>query len=446
MMKNTRARGRSRLLWASLGMTMIACLSACGGGGGGSAQGAPSTSPAQPAADPRETSVTPSSTVRWQGGGFDGIGLAGITLASDGGVWALGGEGGLVGRPFLRKIGGANTCGTDGQRFLTELSARFERRQQPVSLTTARGGQFYAAFMGPGAVYVARIDEATCAVDASFGDKGVIGIPITGLVTVTNVVLQRDNADGILVAAIIPGQLLLRRFTGSGVWDSQFGTNGLATNPNADSFWVSSLAVARNGDILVSGAVSVPVAFQPALLKLNSKGLPVSAFGSGGVQRYPSLSIGTGNTGTLLIEDDRVIASVATGSSVSSQDFTSNDSQVAAIDLQTGQLKADFGTAGSLIWDWGYNNTEATAWWMPNGRGGYIGCGHVLKSLLLGQSASLVDITANGKPDTTVGYQGRRLIAGTNSATCAGLLRMPDGRLVVAANDGGQAVVMFFDR
>ena len=27
------------------------------------------------------------------------------------------------------------------------------------------------------------------------------------------------------------------------------------------------------------------------------------------------------------------------------------------------------------------------------------------------------------------------------AATCAGLLRMPDGRLVVAANDGGQAVV-----
>lgn len=83
---------------------------------------------------------------------------------------------------------------------------------------------------------------------------------------------------------------------------------------------------------------------------------------------------------------------------------------------------------------------------LPNGRGVYIGCGHVLKSLLLGQSVSLVDITVNGKPDTTVGYQGRRLIAGTNSATCAGLLRMPDERLVVAANDGGQAVVMFFDR
>ena len=42
--------------------------------------------------------------------------------------------------------------------------------------------------------------------------------------------------------------------------------------------------------------------------------------------------------------------------------------------------------------------------------------------------------------------KGRRLIAGTNDATCAGLSRLSDGRLVVAARDGGEAVVMFIDR
>jgi hypothetical protein len=141
-----------------------------------------------------------------------------------------------------------------------------------------------------------------------------------------------------------------------------------------------------------------------------------------------------------------VIVGVATGSSVATSDFNSNDSAVAAIDLQTGQLKPDFGNGGFLRWDWGYNSTEATAAWIPNGRGGYTGCGHVLKSLLLGQAVSLVDITANGQPDLTVAHQGRRLVTGTNSANCAGLLRMADGRLAVAANDGGQAVVMFFDR
>lgn len=444
MLKNSRKRSRSRLALACFGLATILGLSACGGGG--AEQGATNTATPSTPTDPRETSVTPSSTVRWQGGGLDRIGLAGITQSSDGGVWALGAEDGLYGRPFLRKIGGANACGADGLRFLSEIHTRFERRQGPVSLTTVQGGRFFAAFIGPGTMYVARFDEATCAVDASFGDQGVVGIPTTGLVTVTHIALERDGRDGVLVAAAIPGQVLLRRLTSNGAWDSQFGTNGLATNPNADGFSVASLAVARSGDILISGATGVAVAYRPAILKLNSNGLPVTAFGTGGVQRYPSLSLGTGNTDSLLIDGDRVIASVASGSSVASSDFNSNDSTVAAIDLQTGQLRTEFGTGGFMTWDWGYSSSEATARWIPNGRGGYIGCGHVLKSLLLGQSVSLVDITADGKPDTSVGYQGRRLIAGTNDATCAGLLRMPDGRLVVAANDGGQAVVMFFDR
>lgn len=444
MMKNSRKRSHSRLALACFGLASVMGLAACGGGGG--EQTATNTAPPVALADPRETSVTPSSTVRWKGVGSERIGLAGITQSSDGGVWALGAEDGLTGRPFLRKIGGANPCGADGQRFLSEIYTRFERRQGPVSMTTVQSGRFYAAFMGPGTLFVTRFDEATCAVDPSFGAQGVLSIPLTGLVTVTHMALERDHSDGVLVAAAIPGQVLLRRFTGNGVWDGQFGTNGLATNPNADGFSISSMAVTPTGDILISGSAALSVAYQPALMKLNSKGLPVTAFGAAGVQRYPGLNLGTGNTGTVMVDGDRVIVSVASGSSVASQDYVSNDSEVAAIDLQTGQLRTEFGVGGYMTWDWGYSNTEATAQWMPNGRGGYIGCGHVMRSLLQGQSLSLVDITADGKPDTSVGYQGRRLITGTNDATCAGLLRMSDGRLAVAARDGGEAVVMFFDR
>jgi len=427
---------RSLLVIALVGLLT---LSACGGGG--DAANAPAG-----AQDTRETSVTPTTTLRWQGGGFDGIGISGITQASDGGLWVLGAEGGLFGRPFLRKVEGTSRCGPDGQRFLSEIYTRFERQQLPSAPTPVQDGRFYAGFTGPGTVYVARFDETTCAVDASFGDRGVMSIPIAGLVTVTGITLRRDSRGGVLVAVSIPGQMLLRRLTAAGIWDDSFGTNGLATNPNPDSFWLGGLAIAPNGDILASGAVSIPVAFQPAILKLDARGAPVTAFGTSGVQRYPQLSLGTGNTGSMLVEADRVIVGVATGSSVATSDFNSNDSAVAAIDLQAGQLKADFGNGGFLRWDWGYNSTEATGGWIPNGRGGYTGCGHVLKSLLLGQAVSLVDITANGQPDLTVAHQGRRLVAGTNSATCAGLLRMADGRLAVAANDGGQAVVMFFAR
>jgi len=446
MKKHTERLRCARRALAGIGLTSLLVLAACGGGEGGGSTGAPAASIPAAAQDFRQTTVTPSTTVRWQGGGFDGIAIAGITQASDGGLWALGAEGGLYGRPFLRKIEGTNPCGADRQRFLSEIHTRFDRRQGPTTLTSVRDGRFYAGFTGPGTVFVARFDEATCAVDATFGDQGVMGIPITGLVTVTNITVQRDSRGGVLVALSIPGQMLLRRLTAAGVWDGSFGINGLATNPNPDSFWLGSLAIAPNGDILASGAVSIPFAFRPALLKLDAQGLPVAPFGTAGVQRYAALSAGTGNAGSLLIEGDRVIVGVATGSSVAVSDFNSNDSVVAAVDLQTGQLKAGFGTGGFLRWDWGFGSTEATGGWIPNGRGGYTGCGHVLKSLLLGQAVSLVDITGNGQPDTTVDHQGRRLVAGTNAANCAGLLRMTDGRLAVAANDGGQAVVMFFDR
>ena len=83
---------------------------------------------------------------------------------------------------------------------------------------------------------------------------------------------------------------------------------------------------------------------------------------------------------------------------------------------------------------------------MANGRGGYTTCGHVIKSFVLGTPAALVDVTGTGQADISVPDQGRRLIAGTNNAQCAGLVRMADGRLAAAINEGGQAVVMFFNR
>lgn len=429
--------------WAAC-LSTAALLAACGGGQDGVAP-ASSTPPAA-AADTRETTVAATRTVRWEGGGFDGIGIAAITPASDGGLWVLGAEGGLVGRPFLRKIDGANPCGADGQRFISELATRFERRQGPTSMSTVSGGRFYASFTGAGVVYVARFSEASCALDTSFGDAGVMPFPVSGLVTVTGIQVLRDAQDRVLVAASIPGQVLLRRLTSAGAWDGAFGAAGLASNANADGFWLSSMAATTAGDIYLAGAVSISLGLQPAILKLDDTGRPVAAFGVEGVQRYPEPSKGSGNAHSVLVEAGRLVFGVSTGDGVTVSDVWSNDSAIAAADPATGRLLPSFGAGGFLRWDWGYSNTEATGGWLPNGRGGYTGCGHVLKSLLAGQAVSRVDITATGLPDTTVPFQGRRLVAGTNSASCAGQVRLPDGRLAVAANDGGQAVVMFFDR
>ena len=429
-------------LWRSLSLAIIplaSALSGCGGGG-------VSTEPPPPA-DPRETSVTAASTLRWSGSGMDGIAIAAITVATDGGLWVAGAEGGLEGRPFLRKVGGAvgNACGGDGLRFLTEISGRFERRQGITSMTTSRDGMFYVGFQGPGMVYVARFLEGTCAIDHSFGDQGVVQVPVPGLQAAMGLVIQRDRQDGVLVAAAFPGLVHLRRLTAQGQWDAAFGQQGLATSPATDNFWLARIATAANGDILLSGSVSIPFSFAPAILKLDARGAPATGFGTGGLQRYPEFSLGNASAGDMVVEAGRIVFDANTSASVVVDDIVTYDSVVAAADLSTGRLLSSFGTGGFLRWDWGYDNSNMVGAMVSNGRGGYTTCGHVIKSFVAGKPAALVDVTGTGQPDTSVPTQGRRLIAQTDTAECAGLARTPDGRLAAAINDAGQAVVMFFN-
>ncbi len=430
-------------LWRAISLaavTLVVGLTGCGGGGDAAESATP--------IDPRETSVTASSILRWAAAGVDGIAITAMTPATDGGLWVAGAEGGLEGRPFLRKVGGSagNTCGGDGLRFLSEISSRFERRQGVTSMTTVANGALYLSFQGPGTVFVARFLESTCAMDAGFADQGVVAVPVTGLVAPIGLLVERDRQDGLLVATAFPGVLHLRRLEGVGQWDAAFGQQGLAINPNTDGFWLARMATTANGDILVSGSVSIPFAFAPALLKFSATGAVIAGFGTGGVQRYPELSLGTAGAGSIVVEAGRVVFNANTAASVTVDDIVTNDSVIAAADLSTGRLQSTFGTGGFLRWDWGYANSNMVGPMVFNGRGGYTTCGHVIKSFVAGQPAALVDVTATGQADASVPYQGRRLIAQTDSAQCAGLVRMPDGRLAAGINDGGQAVVMFFDR
>lgn len=249
-----------------------------------------------------------------------------------------------------------------------------------------------------------------------------------------------------MVATAFPGLMHLRRLTEQGQWDPTFGQQGLATNPSAYNFWPARMATAANGDILISGSVSIPFAFAPAILKLSPNGVAVTSFGTDGIQLYPEFSLGTAGAGSMVVEAGRIVFNAVTATGVVLDDIVTHDSVVAAADLSTGRLQPAFGAGGFLRWDWGYENSNMVGPLVPNGRGGYTTCGHVIRSFVAGQPAALVDVTATGQADSSVPYQGRRLIAQTNNAQCAGLARMQDGRLAAAINEGGQAVVMFFDR
>ena len=429
-----------RALAGAVAALMALAVTACGGG--------EETPVPVPTVDTRETSVKATSSYRWSGGGIDGIALGAVASASDGGLWAAGTEGGLFGRPFLRKLEGSapNPCGAEGIRLLTEISGRFEGRQGAMSMTTVQDGAFYLAFKGPANAMVARFLEATCSIDATFGDQGVAIFPIPGLRFPLSMVIQRDAADGVLMAVDFAGIVHLKRLTPLGAWDTSFADQGLAISPSSVSFWLGGLATAANGDILISGSVSIPFAYQPTMMKLDAEGRLIESFGTAGMQKYPELSKGTGNAGAMVVEADRVVFGVHTAAGITVDDVTTNDSVLAAVDLQTGRLLPSFGTGGFLRWDWGYNNSNMVMSWIPNGRGGYTGCGHTIRSLVLGQPAALVDINAAGQFDTSVPHQGRRLIAETKVAQCAGLARLSNGRLAAAINENREAVVMLFDR
>jgi hypothetical protein len=105
-----------------------------------------------------------------------------------------------------------------------------------------------------------------------------------------------------------------------------------------------------------------------------------------------------------------------------------------------------FGTAGVTIWDWGFNNSNMIGKLIANRRGGYVTCGHAIKSLMIGQSIALAEFTAQGQPDTSIGYQGRRLVNALDPvADCQGLAYDGNGKLFIGAQDESNFILMGID-
>ena len=409
--------------------TVIA--SGCGGG--------PETPAATSSVDVRATSVAALEEIRWDQGG-----VSSIAHASDGGVWAAGVEPGAFGFAFLRKIGGAepNPCGATGLRLLTELSDVHERHPGITSITPPRDGAFYVAGIAPGSAFISRYLESTCQPDPAFGATGHQVIPTPAFGSRHTVRLALDSQGRAIVAVALTGLVHVRRIGPDGVWDSTFGINGLAANQNVDSFWLSDIALSSADEIYLAGSVSIPFAFLTAIMKLGGSGGIDPLFGTDGIKRYPETSIGTSAALSLIVKPDRVVFIGTTSSSIALGDFITIDSFIAAADARSGDLLSTFGQGGFYRWDWGYQNSNMALSIIPNHRGGYTTCGHVIKSLLAGQPMALADFTEDGQPDNAVGYLGRRLIDRTNAAGCLSILQLPDSSFMLGGNDAKQALVM----
>lgn len=418
-------------------------LVGCGGGATTQTSTAQIQAPSSPS-DPRLTSVQSESSTRWgAAGASDQTYVSGLTISSDGGIWVTRVQTGLFGNSVLHKVGGngSNPCGEAG-RVTTELSDQFERQIAVKFPSPVRSGGFLSVGTGVAARFVVRFLESTCALDPDWGNQGWIAVPTNaGFLTHTGYGLKETPDGRYLVWFNYPGRTELRRLNGDGSWDSSFGSGGLLPMPAG--FVMGGVTFDSNGDLVLVGAREITSFDKMAMMiRADPDGRLSQAFGTAGVKDISGIGSRMASIGEPLVDGDRVIVISNHQDSPALQDVWTTDSVIAAIDKWTGELVPGFGVNGVYRWDWGFNNINSVGSLEKNGRGGYTMAGHTMVSLLVGQSLALVDVTADGRPDEAVGYQGRRLVQPTGAAQLTSSLALSDGRRVLGAVDGQQAVVL----
>jgi hypothetical protein len=407
-------------LWIIAGCVLW--IAGCGGGDTSSA-------PSAPVSDPRETSISARNVVQWSAS--PAVEVRSLAPASDGGVWATGIVTGPYPKPYLRYYGssGESRCGVDGIATLTELVARFEKPQAFAVATSAEG--VLVGGLSPTGFFISRYSERDCAVDRAYGDNGITHLPYAGLATASRAYMAVDGDGRVLVGGTLNGQMAIWRVLPTGAVDSAFGTAGLAAPKVPDNFSVGALAADGAGNAFVGGAVSKVLGFVPAVAKLTAAGTLDSSFGTSGVARLPEVSKGTGTIWALVWDGDRLVAAGSATDSITADAWAGNDSFLAGLNPSNGQYIRSFAKNGWDAWDWGFNGSNMVLAMTRNRKGGYTTCGHIIRGLFK-QSISLADFDRDGQADDSVGYNGRRLVSGTdNAGDCFAATQTRGGEVVI---------------
>jgi hypothetical protein len=397
-------------------------LSSCGGGSGDGS----GTDSAQNGLV--ESSVAVKSFVRWSNPSR--IEVRAIVPATDGGTWLSGTLTDFPASSFLRKIGGANPCGGDGFRVLTELGVRFDRPNIQVALSAAPGlllvGGTYA-----GGLFLTVYDEQTCQPQTSFGVNGFVKVASSGLAFSDKLKVGIDAQNRIYVAASYSGNIRIQRLLMDGTLDTTYATAGIATATISGGLFVEAIQIGTGGELYIFGSRGIPFGFVPSVVKFDIDGHLAQGFGDAGISLIPEVSKGTASVRDALIDGDRLVMIGNTANSVVFDDILTNDSFIAAINRTTGQIDKTFGTSGFTRWDWGFNSSNMVAALVRNKKFGFTTCGHRIKGLL-NQSIALAEFDANGLFDNQIGTEGRRIVGDTVSGDCLASMFGSDGSLFIS--------------
>ncbi len=270
-------------------------------------------------------------------------------------------------------------------------------------------------------------DNPDGTLDDTFGSSGVVTYHIAegNWIRGNSVAIQPDGKIVIAASDYHAGVGLVLRYSGQGVLDSTFGTNGAVTYEAGSSF--SSVVIQPDGKIIVVGASNAAA----LAVRYNTDGTLDNGFGTSGAITFGSAMGGWDGASAngVAIQSDGKIVVVATGGVLI---FRFN---------ADGTIDSSFGSNG-IVANLIPMNGAAVAL-QSDGKIVVAGAGTGQN----GQITAVARYNGDGTPDSTFGTNG----AASSISTPGGgdylkaAVIQPDGKIVVAGGTGSEVIVSRFN-
>src|SRR5262249_13063086 len=230
---------------------------------------------------------------------------------------------------------------------------------------------------------------------------------------------------------VSPRRVVAVRYQPDGTLDPTFGTGGIAHADFGIYMLDRATLLLPDGKLLVL-ALSVGSPSEFALMRFTTDGALDATFGGDGVVE-PALGGNIDAVAAALQPDGKILVAADTSFGVSGPDGT--DVLVIRF-LEGGTLDPSFGAGGIATVDFAGGRDDVTAMTLqPDGRIIVAGFAWADPTRLgAGSSVALARLDAGGSLDATFGTGGITLHTFGKSDTPLDVLRLPDGKLIIAGS------------
>ena len=216
------------------------------------------------------------------------------------------------------------------------------------------------------------------------------------------------------------------RYNIDGSLDSSFGTGGIVTtDAGGDHDEAMSIAIQKNGKIVVAGGRMISGAFDFVVVRYNTDGTPDTSFGTDGIVTTNIGDPGYANAKSVAIQSDGKIIAAGIGESSSGYNF-------AIVRYNTdGTTDTSFGTGGIVTTD--VNGSASSVTIQDDGKIIAAGDSYDGDSIYY---FALIRYNTNGTLDTTFGTGGMVTtnIGPVGDSAAKSLLVQKDGKIVAAGS------------